>query len=412
MKTFDQYDYLSGIVTIKCDGPFDWKDNAVLPFWVAPNDERWGKQLSRVLYHESLHFWQFLSSPYLIRIVGRLWNQLLHYEATGELSLEDSLWQDQETRSSKAFSNYELVESWARYWDVHTRNPIEIISEEAIEANGASLDHKGYYSYQAYDIVMTKGPNCQLYARPYRWLLATCDGNSLLANVLFPLITNAAFSTLNPAGFFHEAIEIALKSRKIRDGIREYADKAINLTWLKSWDTVLTEAVAPFVEQQDETLVPFQKAGYQAIEDGSLSSHPIFRQYVRKADGSNFKLWFQYFHDTSGDETPSFLEYSEWINHVAKKMPIYGVYGMPGQPFYRSTLGTLVPPPRIEFGNYSWNAPRILQIDISGNNRHRAQDEETFEQDYGEMIPRIKRFRYALEAVKLGLPPTAFDEES
>jgi hypothetical protein len=172
---------------------------------------------------------------------------------------------------------------------------------------------------------------------------------------------------------------------------------------------VVAEAVAPFLLQPDPRLKPFQTPGYEAIHAGSLKTHPIFKQYVPKASGSNFKLWFRYFRDTSGEENPAFLEYSEWINLLAKKLPVYGVYGLPGQPFYRSTLGTLVPPPRIDFANYSWTAPAIVQLDISGNNQHRPENGRTFEEDYRELMPRVRRFRYAMEAVKLGLPPNAFE---
>jgi hypothetical protein len=222
MSGGDQYDYLSGIVTVERDAPLEWRGDAVLPFWMAPNDPRWGRSLSRVLYHESIHFWQFLNSPYLIRIVGRLWDQLLHYEATGELSLHGSLWQEVGAEAPTAFSNYELVECWARYWDVHNRSPLEIIREEAIASKGAPLEHQGYYNHHAYDLVMTDGPKCKLYARPYRWLLDTCEGDSLLASVVFPIITNAAFTTLNPAGFFHESLRLGLASGKLRERVGQY----------------------------------------------------------------------------------------------------------------------------------------------------------------------------------------------
>lgn len=409
MKTFDQYDYLSGIITVRRVAPAAWKNEAVLPFWKVPNDAAWGSHFSRVLYHEALHFWQFLSSPYLIDIVARLWGQLQHFEASGELSSTDTLWDNEGDHSAMPFNTYELVECWARFWDVHTRNPIDIIAEEGIATDGSKLDHHGYYGDKAYDLVMTEGPNCQLYARPYRWLLKACQGNSLMANVLLPLITNAAFSTLAPATFFQGAIQRALQSKKIKAEIEPFQNKAVNLTWLKIWDTVMLEAVAPFVSHKDESMRPFLTAGYEAIEAGPLKSHPIFRQYAIKANGSNFKAWFSYFGDMTGETNPVFAEYSEWVNRIARKMPIYGVYAMPGQPFYRSTLGTLVPPPRIEFDNFAWNAPRIIQVDLSGQDRHRAEDGRTFDEDYEALIPRIRRFRYALQAVKLGLPPDAFE---
>lgn len=412
MKTFDQYDFLSGIVTIRREAPADWEGKAVLPFWTAPNEDEWGRRLCRVLYHEALHFWQFLSSPYLIEVVGRLWQQLENFEARGQLAAPEALWDEEDGQAATPFTTYEIVECWARFWDVHTRNPLTIIAEEDIATDGSKLDHHGYYGDKAYDLVMTQGPNCQLYARPYRWLLEACRGNSLMANVLLPLMTNAAFSTLAPATFFHQAVQRALQSNNIKAEIAAFQNRAVNLTWLKIWDTVMMEAVAPFVTHPDQAMRPFQTAGYEAIEEGALQSHPIFRHYAIKANGSNFKTWFQFFGDMTGAADPALAEYSEWINRIARKMPVYGVYAMPGQPFYRSTLGTLVPPPRIEFQNFAWHAPRIIQVDLSGQDRHRAEDGHTFEDDYKALIPRIRRFRYALEAVKLGLPPDAFEEQS
>jgi hypothetical protein len=59
MSTFD---YLSGTLRVKAAAPEDWKDLDELPFWEDPNNEKWGDTLCRVLYHETLHFWQILSS--------------------------------------------------------------------------------------------------------------------------------------------------------------------------------------------------------------------------------------------------------------------------------------------------------------------------------------------------------------
>lgn len=249
----NSFDYLSGCVSVNRDAPDEWKTEAVLPFWYSPNAPEFGEQLSRILYHETIHFWQLMYSPYLLRTVGKMWEQLLRFESAGELVTEkDSM---NEVRE-QLFSVNELVECWARYWDVHARGATRIIKEEGIviEQSGVDvtdkvmLEYKDNYTSIAFDAVMTLGPESRLYARPYRWLLHHTDGNSLLANILFPLITNASFTTQNPVKFFYKAMEIALTSKRLVGILNQYQNSSINMTWLQCWDTVAREVIILFTD--------------------------------------------------------------------------------------------------------------------------------------------------------------------
>lgn len=411
MSLDNQYDYLSGAVTIKADGPEEWRDLPVLPFWDRPNDPAWGKLLCRVLYHEAVHFWQFLSSPYIASLVSEEWGRMIHLETTGKLAPESEFVRAF-SRKVEPFSPAELVECWARYWDVHTRGPLAIIEEESISvANRDALEFRGFYTDSAYDTVMTNGSSCHLYARPYRWLLDQAEGNSMLANVLFPILTNAAFTTLDPVRFFLGVLETAVGSDEVREVVLSQRGQAINLSWLKCWDIVAREAIPRFIKHAGDDggrLTPFKKAGYQVIEGGSLRSHPIFAQYAIKGHGANFMWWFHSVYEPHQPGVPQ--EYTERLRKTARAMPIWAPHGMPGQPWYRSTLGALVPPPVASFQNYTWFAPWVLQVGTAGNAPdYRAENGRTFLHEYKELAPRIQRFRYTQEAVRNGLPPNALN---
>lgn len=128
------FDFLSGSVRVAAIAPESWQNEDELPFWQDPNNESWGGVLCRILYHEAVHFWQFLASGYLGNVVADEWVRLLDYEETGRLRPASEFVRTY-ARPAEAlpFSNRELVEAWARYWDVHTRSPAQILREENID---------------------------------------------------------------------------------------------------------------------------------------------------------------------------------------------------------------------------------------------------------------------------------------
>ncbi len=407
------FDYLSGTIRIKREAPPAWETEAVLPFWVAPNDPKWGSHLSRVLFHESIHFWQMLFSSYLVVVVSTAWEDLLHFEQSGEVRLENKIMENYRTaQQSFPFSAQELVECWARFWDVHTRGPHTIIQEEEIlppeEQKRIFLDQRGYTAF-AYDTVMTEGPHCHIYGRPFRWLLQRVANHSLFAQLLFPILTHAAFTTIDPVFFFCRTVDMAIKSKRVRDVVNQFGGQGINLSWILCWDTIGREVIQPFItqiESKEERLIPFRTFGFQMIEAGPLRDHPIYCHYIKKSAPNNFLKWFHHFQALPYGQDTYNIEYANAINQTAKAMPMVAPFGMPGQPFYRSALGALVPPPKIQFSNFSWYAPVILEADISRGINHRAQDGKTFKEAYQEFGSRIQRYYYAVEATRLGLDPS------
>ena len=79
------FEYLTGTIMVPAEAPEEWQKEGLGKFYLSPNDEQWGQSLCRVLYHESVHFWQLFSSAYIANLVSDDWRRLQHYEETGEV---------------------------------------------------------------------------------------------------------------------------------------------------------------------------------------------------------------------------------------------------------------------------------------------------------------------------------------
>ena len=157
------FHYLTGVVQVAVRCPRTLRDQDLGNFYHDPNNAEWGGSLCRVLYHESVHFWQVLASGYLGNLIASEWSRVDHFEKTGEIRPQSDAARAHTERDSFPFSAYELVECWARYWDVHTRSPARIVDEEQahfeIEVPGKAGRQ---YTNFAFDEVMQRGPDAAL----------------------------------------------------------------------------------------------------------------------------------------------------------------------------------------------------------------------------------------------------------
>ena len=121
------FEYLTGVINVPATAPAKLVDDGLDQFYLEPNDEEWGASLCRVLYHESIHFWQLFSSAYVANIVDHDWIRLQHFRDTGQVQPLGERAQEYGVRDEgMPFSPRELLECWARYWDVHSRSPAAI----------------------------------------------------------------------------------------------------------------------------------------------------------------------------------------------------------------------------------------------------------------------------------------------
>jgi hypothetical protein len=322
------------------------------------------------------------------------------------------------------FSARELMECWVRYWDVHTRSPAQIIRDERLNVEvTATLERRRRdtgtleYSWLAFDTVMQQGVDRALYAAPYRWMLERASGRRWLRTkaesetsleeqataassfvaLVFPIITHAAFGSPSPVTVFCEAFERALNSDQFQSGFEEHVTGNINFDWLNNWSFILGEAVKPVLQEKH---MPNFTSGFDVIDRGPLGSHPIFSEYLANVSPLRGHLNLE---RSRIDESPS-ASPEEW---AVADMPLrdpWVLFGLPGQPNYRLLLGRHLPPPAVQFENFTIYARRPVQL--------RLQDfgsDETFENRMIELQDRVRRFRAAEKAVSLGLPPDAFE---
>ncbi|TDD26333.1 hypothetical protein E1218_13210 [Kribbella turkmenica] len=396
-----RFDFLTGIVHVDADAPADWVEEPVLPVWARLNDPAWGDRLPRLLIHETVHFWQLLGSGYLTRLVADEWQRLLALEADGTLLAESARVAAHRDPTAVPFAADELVEAWCRYWDVHIRGPLRVMAEEHLERPEGPTRPEAY-SHTDYDFVMTHGPLEQLYARPYRWLLDRTGGDSLICNALFPFVVFTAFASDEPVTFVREAMGRLLTDDVIAFVRRAAAEQRylINQVWLAIAETVLQQHLGPLLV---ELSGPSLMVGSELVCEPPLSVHPLLGPYAVKAAKSNFGLWAAYFYPAGAGDSPA---YASELSRLAREGPVIAQLCMPGQPWYRLTLGALVPPPVIRFRNLTWSAPVELEVGIPHG--YRAKDGETFAPAVEALERRARYFRYAQEEVALGLPIGTF----
>ena len=407
-------------------------------------------QLCRILYHESLHFWLLFSSAYIASLVADEWNRLLHYEQTGVLSPPTDTVRDHAlVLPDNPFSAGELVECWARYWDLHTRGVDRIVREEGITVpSGIELRGQHGYTGAAYDLVMVNGEDCAVYGRPYRWLLERW--RSRLAALIFPVIAHAAFSTCRPVTTFccfgsllsskFEKNAVTLQQKKIAQ-FESAATGVVNLDWLKCYGMIVDALVRPWLEVFHKPIVdwlmeykfdasdgllrppsssqmPMLADGLSIIRTSSLKSHPIFSEY---ASAFLTPGWVEGLVNTisSALAYDKRQEYKNALVTFARASPAI-MLALPGQPPYRYLLGHVMPPPRIAFRNLTWYANRPVPLRLTSvfqflsqtppRTDSKADDFNNTYKEQSELIEqRVRRFRAAEKAISLGLPPNTFE---
>jgi hypothetical protein len=318
------------------------------------------------------------------------------YIEKGEVTPSSQMAQDHFRRlDDDPFSALELMECWARNWDVHTRSPVRIIEEEGIEVPvPAALTHTdedmGHEAYTnvAFDTVMREGPYCESYAEPYRWMLDRTGGHSAFVAVVFPALCHNAFGSPQPVRAFVEAFDRAWNDDWLRGEMGERKG-SVNVEWFYYWG-VLAEKV--FKPVADELGLPNYTSGFDVIARGALTDHPVYREYPALLGGMMAQVMAFLAQDM--DEQDPFLG-------LEMKMASLGpgvVLGLPGQPSYRFLLGRHMRPPEVIFGN------GVSHHGLPGGG------EATFVRSSKEVGRRVGRFRAAEKAVELGLPADHFEQ--
>ena len=355
----NQFEWLLGSIEVSSDAPDGWRDLHILPFWEEPNNDAWGSDLSRYVMHETIHFWQLLSSSYLLDRLATEWLSFKTYRDTGELMANFA---DQpplgEHIADDPFSAEELMECWARFWDIHSRSPAVIIEEEGhVGPPGRPLlvrdPNTGQISYTdaAFDWLMEHGPDQRIYVAPYQWLLDFFDGNSKAAIACFPIIVQASFGTDEPVRFFCNVVELLRRSQNFGDFVAlqfpEYG--LVNSLWFEIWKSVVTAVT----QCSGDLNLPIT----WAIEQFAFEMHPIYRSYPARFEDLQDVL------AKAPATEPAFAARTEVKFAATTKV---GVFALPGIPLIRQILGNYLPPPRIRFANFDWYADLAVPGALAG----------------------------------------------
>jgi hypothetical protein len=355
-----------------------------------------------------------MSSAYLANGLQDEWLRLLEFERSGHLRPVSQLVSGMlERRPGEPFSTQELMECWARYWDVHTRGPATIIEEEQIQVADRALlrtqqENIAGYTSEAFDLFMQKGKDAELYAAPYRWMLNQCDGHSAFANIAFPILVFHAFGSPNPIGLLQRSLEHALKSKLIWQGVTGRS-RNINLDWLNNWAVFIGEAIEP--ARRDLSMPDFTP-GWGVIAQGQLRTHPVYAQYFGRIQAL-YRLASLQKRAEPPKERSLQAVYAFALADLAARDPVV-MFAFPGQPEYRLTLGEYVPPPRVRFDGFTLHAERSPGASAVARvaammGQAVSEKDLTFKPVFDEFDPRLRRFRHAEYAVSVGLPSTTFN---
>lgn len=250
----------------------------------GPKD--WRPPLSRAIFHESVHYWQFIGHAHLIELVAEDWERLKPFQATGELLPQGPLRRAfTKPEEGAGFSTQDLMEAHARFWDVQALGPpllIELELEaphrdvsptltraqyEQLMSDGKIWHHRDAqgqgvgYSSLSFDLAMRLAAG--RYALPYLRLRE--QTNDLIAAALFPLCAHFALHSASPPTFY-----VALVERLVPQ-IDLPAGRPIEHAWRSLYMDVLREA----------QLLHIDRYGHE-FHTGQATIHtsPLFHEHV------------------------------------------------------------------------------------------------------------------------------------
>ncbi len=169
------------------------------------------------------------------------------------------------------------------------------------------------------------------------------------------------------------------------------------------------EAIEPTRRQLQQ---PDFTAGWDVIDRGDLGSHPVYQRYLGLVRALFGLIGL------GTPEPPTGSTPEDLCQYALADLPILDprvVFAFPGQPEYRHLLGKYVPPPRVEFTEFTWHAKMHPGAEAMAKLAKLAGAESpldpklTFQAVMDDLDSRIKRFRSAAHAISIGLPADAFE---
>ena len=358
------FNWFTGVANINLPCPRELRGGpGLLAFYAAPNNDAWGPDLPRWLYHESLHFWQLVSSSHLQQLVASEWDRVLAFEANGVPPPASPIRTSYARRGAgEPFSVRELVECLARFWDVMTRGSHRLIREEGDTLQGrlAEIERERQQrgndeqSQWEFDAFMSGGRDQGSYGAPYVWMRERARSSSLIAGVgdvaaiwavmlFLPIAGRLALNTASPVASFIAAFDAALKPVALQKTMdRRNQQLSIHREWLGQWNAVETTMC-------DALGLDGVPIGETKL--GVLSKHPVYRHLGNRAESMGMSIGSfanEYRAGRMGPLTPVQAANLPHEVYLALDCP-WAVLALPGQPAYRWLIGGVLAPPLTRF---------------------------------------------------------------
>lgn len=255
---------------------------------------------SRMIFHESIHFWQHISQGFLLRLAKEQWDRLIAYELRGEKSGPGATELEFERIDPDlGFSAKDLHECLARFWDVIVFGPKNLLDKEWRKGRSAVLpDFQENYRRKRREMGLPDGASGALdlftamitvagqYAAPFNLILDSLGG-VFSATCLFPLLGHFAFQTSRPAYFFWRFVESA--GQKLSDLTLKTAERLNALPEDLLEDTINTLYLKTLlhcdeiVREQNGEDIEGLLTGLKAYKFYGLEQHPAYHwMYERR----------------------------------------------------------------------------------------------------------------------------------
>jgi hypothetical protein len=322
-------------------------------------------QDSRIVFHETVNYWQQLGQGFMAKIVQEDWIRLQRFEK--ENALEDPgpyRLEFVQQHIGSGFSAHDLQESLARFWDVHVIGPHRLLEMDFVDPR-RSFDEffkeqyfafkkkgmivhpeHGGYSDLAFDMAMEASAGS--YAKPYQYVRERF--NPVVTGTVFPLAGHFALQTEKPIDVF----------LKVIDAVAPYLEqlprgRAIHDLW---------KACYPLI--RDQTLRVAHQIGIGAlkltaasIRNSPLRDHPVYRWIFFELERGRRVL----------EDTPFASELAQTFGHVPDGLrgvlAIDFCLSCPGDTTNRSFLVEWLAPPCVRFPDgRSWLLTELYRREL------------------------------------------------
>jgi len=314
---------------------------------------------SRIVMHETLHWWQQLGQGFMTFFAAEDWQRLKEFETNGIISsfgyYTNEFYYEYPHLGFNAFT---LNEALTRFWDIHICGPIELLE---MEQSSQNEKNSGFwetfnqlkeskilfgpggtgYSEKAYTLAM-EGAGGR-YAKPYKMVIDQVG--PAIAGIIFPIAAHFAFQTTKPVHYYNIFLDLLIK--RIFDVIRDNPNQPIELFWLNMYFKGLSVISKKLLEESQRLLIPIVD-----IHNSSLKSHP---GYISILNDMEYYTTKQLPNTELGKICENYLKNiksnldEEKISSITSLITLDLLLATPGVSKNRGILFQIFPPPIVRF---------------------------------------------------------------